>query len=92
MPLVFDDSQNAGENKGAPTECAFIASSAPVYTELYETADGSGLQRISYTKPKSDPTNGIPVYHTDDHHYENAESAPVAVVPSRSRCCGSGRY
>ena len=24
----FDDSQNAGENKGAPTECAFIASSA----------------------------------------------------------------
>ena len=28
MPLVFDDSQNAGEFKGVPTECAFIASSA----------------------------------------------------------------
>ena len=28
MPLVFDDSQNAGGDKGAPPEWAFIASSA----------------------------------------------------------------
>ena len=28
MPLVFDDSQNAGGDKGAPPECAFVASSA----------------------------------------------------------------
>ena len=37
MPLVFDDSQNAGEFKGAPTECAFIASSAsyPIRASIY---------------------------------------------------------
>ena len=49
MPLVFDDSQNAGGDKGAPPECGFIASSASYlalnYSRLILKVQGSAHEK-----------------------------------------------